>query len=192
MQLAQAVHAHLPLEEIRLIPAANPLLRAPPIATAAQRLAMVNIALADYSWLAVDDREIKRGGFSYTMETLESLRAEMPDVSLCWIMSMDQFLQFDQWRSWEDIPELAHLIVADRPGYAPALNASLQALVHQRCVFEADLLHEKSAGLIFFQKVPAIPISGTQIRASLKAGISVEGLVPEKVWEYIDQEGLYV
>jgi nicotinate-nucleotide adenylyltransferase len=192
LQLAQAIHTYLQLEEIRLIPAANPLLRAPPVATAAQRLAMANIAAEDYPWLKVDDREIKRGGFSYTVETLASLREEMPDTVLCFIMSADQFLQFDSWQSWERIPELAHLIVVNRSGYALTSNERLDIFFNQRRTDEVHLLHETPNGLLFFQHMDPLLVSGTQIRARLKAGESVEGLVSERVRTYISEQGLYV
>jgi len=192
LQLATAIHAQLQLKEIRLIPSAQPLLRDPPIAAAEQRLAMAKIAAQDYPWLKVDDREIKRGGVSYTIDTLTSFRREMPDTPLCFIMSMDQFLQFDRWQSWEQIPALAHLIVASRPAYLPNFNAPLQTLVDQRCTDKMHLLHETPAGLIFFQQIPAITIAGTQIRAWFKAGENIQDLVPEKIREYIDEQGLYI
>lgn len=190
-QLASAIHAQLKLDEIRLIPSAIPLLRTPPIATPAERLAMLELVAQDYAWLKIDDREIKRGGFSYTVDTLTTLRDEMPDVSLCFIMSADQFVQFDQWKSWEEIPKLAHVIVANRPGYSLTLNTSLQALVEQRRTCDMSALHSTSAGLIFFQEIPPVPVSATQIRERLKMGEEIGDLVPKKVAEYIKREDLY-
>lgn len=192
LQLALTLHSSLQLKEIRLIPSNQPLLRERPCATAVQRLAMVKFAAENYSWMVVDDREIKRGGYSYTIDTLISLRQEMPNTPLCFMMSIDQFLQFDRWKSWEKISKLAHLIVTNRPGYLPVFNPNLQTLLHQRCTDEMHLLHERSAGLIFFQQIPAVPISGTKIRAQLKEGRDIQDWVPEKIWRYICEQKLYV
>lgn len=191
LALALSIYTNLQLKEIHLIPCAQPLLRDPPIATPKQRLEMTTIATQDYPCLKVDDREIQRGGFSYSIDTVTALRAEMPDASLCFIMSTDQFLQFDQWRSWAHILELVHIIVTSRPGYSLTLNAHMQALTQQHQVHDVHLLHEKLFGAIFFQTTPSLPISGTQIRALVKAGKPIQNLVPEKVWQYISANKLY-
>lgn len=191
LELALSIHVSLQLKEIRLIPCAQPLLRDPPIASPEQRLQMARIGAQDYSWLTVDDREIKRGGFSYTVDTVTVLRSEMPNTSLCFILSADQFLQFDQWKSWERILELVNIVVASRVGYSLTLNAHMQELTRRYQVYDAHLLHEKLFGMVCFQDIPSLPISGTNIRARLKAGKNVEDLVQPNVLKYIRENEVY-
>lgn len=192
LELASSIYYQLQLKEIRLIPCAQPSLRNTPAATAEQRLQMVKIAAQDYSWLCVDDREIKRGSVSYTIDTVRELRLEMPNIPLCFIMSMDQFLQFNRWQSWKEILETVHLIVASRPEYKlEMLNEEMKKIIQQHQIHDAHLLHEKIAGTIFFESISALPISGTEIRTRIKAGEDARNLVPEKVWEYICENKLY-
>lgn len=192
LQLALSVYTHLQLRQIRFIPCAQPLLRTPPVATATQRLAMVNIAIKPYAYFMADDCEIKRGGLSYTIDTLRELRATMPDTPLCFMLSADQFLQFDQWRDWQDIPTLAHLIITTRPGYHFSANPRVQAFIQQHQVDDIKRLHQTSAGAVFFHQLPSLPVSGTQIRLRLQQGESVQEMVPEEVLRYIWEQRIYI
>jgi nicotinate-nucleotide adenylyltransferase len=191
LALAETIYSQLQLKEIHLIPARQPLLREPPIATPEQRVQMAELVAEDYSWLKVADLEIQRNGPSYTIDTVKTLRQTMPKAALCFIMSADQFVQFDRWHLWGKIPDYVHLIVATRPGYPLILNTSLQTLVEQRQTDQQELLHKQTAGLIFFQAIPPLAISGTTIRAKLEVGEDIQDLVPAKVWEYIYKEELY-
>jgi nicotinate-nucleotide adenylyltransferase len=192
LQLLQTLHTQIPLPEIRLIPCAQSALRNPPMASAIQRIEIIKRAIEKMPWLSLDDREIQRGGVSYTIDTLRSIRLDMPHAALCCIMSMDQFIQFHRWKAWEEIPELAHLIVANRPGYVASFEGALQACITKRATDTVALLQTTPAGAIFFQKIPEVPISSTAIRAGLRAGKNVSSLLPEKVEEYIHSEKLYL
>ena len=97
LELCLSVYAALNLKEIQLIPSAQSPLKPSPIATPEQRLAILEAVCEDANWLTINPLEIERGGVSKTIETLALLRETLPETPLCFIMSMDQFMQFDQW-----------------------------------------------------------------------------------------------
>src|SRR5512143_4181715 len=107
----------LDLERLHFVPAATPPHRAAPCTDAALRLRMVQAAIAGEPGFVADDRELKRPGLSYTFDTLTSFRAEFPDRPLCLLLGMDAFLNLPQWHEWREIPQLAHVVVAHRPGW---------------------------------------------------------------------------
>jgi len=100
----------LQLSELRWIPVGNPGHREPPLAAAALRLEMVRVAIAGQPGFVLDEREVRRSGVSYTVDTLEELRAEHPARPLCLVLGMDAFLGLTAWRRWSDILTLAHLL----------------------------------------------------------------------------------
>ena len=97
----------LRLKEIRFLPAGNPPHRDKPFADAQQRLRMVELAVADQPGFVVDDREVRKAGPSYSVETLAELRHEYPDRSLCLILGMDAFLSLPKWHQWRELLQLA-------------------------------------------------------------------------------------
>ncbi len=185
---AQEAVQQLALAELRFIPAAQPPHRPPPVASAAQRLAMVELAIRGLPGLRVDDRELQRGGLSYTVLTLESLRAEFGHRPLCLLIGVDQFRSFETWQRWREIPDLAHLVVLNRPGATPG---SLPGWARPRVCEDFRLLREAPAGRLAFLSVSPQDISATRIRAALTRGESVRGLLPEAVLDYIRTNQVY-
>ena len=113
----------LRLTEVRFMPAGNPPHRESPVANAEVRLQMVMAATEGQHGFLVDDREIRREGPSYSVDTLATLRAEHPDRSLCLIVGMDAFLGLPKWYQWREILQLSHVVVAHRPGWrAPGMG----------------------------------------------------------------------
>src|SRR5210317_2209069 len=98
----------LDLKEIRFIPCRIPPHRGEPVADPMQRMAMVRAALAGQPDMILDDREIKREGPSYMVDTLESLRSEFTTEPLCLVLGMDAFLGLSSWHRWKDLLTLAH------------------------------------------------------------------------------------
>lgn len=193
LHLGLSIFHALHLSSVRLIPCAQPLLKANrPVANAEQRCTMVRMAIEAHPCLSMDEREITRGGDSFTIDTLRSIREEVgKDTPLCFIMSIDQFSQFTAWHQWQQIPELAHLIVATRPGYAYRWNEALLALLQQRQVKDSHLLHQAPCGYIYVQSIIPLAISSTEIRANRQKGVDVRTWLPFKVWEYIEAKGVY-
>lgn len=188
---AQEVRRALDLAEIHLIPAANPPHRHPPVATAAQRLRMVELATAGVSGFTADDREFRRGGWSYTVLTLESLRQEFGARPLCLLMGMDAFEGLETWHQWERLPELAHLVVMTRPGWIWPARDALPAWVRDRLEREPDKLAQVGSGKVYFQAVTPQDISATQIREAIRRGEPVEKSLPPAVLEYIRTYHIY-
>jgi nicotinate-nucleotide adenylyltransferase len=189
---AQEVLRALDLAEIRVIPAANPPHRRPPVASPEQRLRMVELAVAGVPGFTVDDRELRRGGPSYTVLTLESLRREFGERSLCLLMGLDAFEGIESWHQWQRLPELAHFIVMTRPGWELPAGEKLPSWARDRLVLEKSKLTQTSAGMIYFQAVTPQDISATRIREALARGEPVEAWLPSDVLEYIRANRVYV
>ena len=189
---AQEVLRALDLAEIRVIPAANPPHRRPPVATAEQRMRMVELAVAGVPGFTVDDREFRRGGPSYTVLTLESLRREFGERPLCLLMGLDAFECIETWHRWQRLPELAHFIVLTRPGWEFPAGERLPPWARDRLVRETSKLTQAGAGKIYFQAVTPQDISATRIREALARGEPVEAWLPPAVIEYIRANRVYV
>src|ERR1700753_1956291 len=108
----------LRLKEIRFLPAGNPPHRDQPLADAKLGLQVVGLPAAGQAGFVVDDREVRKAGPSYSVETLAELRHEYPDRSLCLIVGMDAFLSLPKWHQWRELLQLAHLIRVPTPGLA--------------------------------------------------------------------------
>jgi len=185
---AQEALQQLALAELRFIPAAQPPHRPAPVASAAQRLAMVELAIRGLPGFRVDDRELRRGGLSYTVLTLESLRAELGNMPLCLLIGADQFRSFETWHRWQEIPDLAHLAVLNRPGTTASV---LPAWARGRTCADVRDLREAPAGRLAFLPVSPQDISATRIRAAFARGASVQELLPEAVLDYIRANQVY-
>jgi nicotinate-nucleotide adenylyltransferase len=189
---AQDVLRALDLAEVRIVPAANPPHRRAPLATAEQRLRMAELAVAEFPGLRVDDREIKRGGSSYTVLTLESLREEFGARPLCLLLGLDAFEGIETWYQWQRLPELAHFVVMTRPGWSSPAAEALPAWVRGRFAHAADDLAQASGGKIYFQIVPPQDISATRIREAIARGEPVDGLLPSAVIDYVRTNRIYL
>lgn len=179
------------LAEVRLIPCFQPVHRKSPTASPAHRLAMVTTAIANEPALQVDDCEIRRQGPSYTIDTLEALRLKFPQNPLCLIMAIDALLGFPSWHRWEDILKLAHLIVAHRPQYHIPTTGIVADLLKQRLKQYPTALYEAMAGNIILHPVTPLEISATDIRKQITAGLNPRYLLPDAVYQYIKQHGVY-
>lgn len=181
----------LSLAELRWIPVGNPGHREPPLAPAALRLEMVRAAVAGQPGFVVDEREVRRDGVSYSIDTLEELRLEHPGRPLCLVLGMDAFLGFTGWRRWPDILALAHLVVAHRPGWERPGPGPLRELLDLRCTARAADLHEVAAGRIYVHAVTQLEISSTGLRDIITSGRDPRFLVPEPVRAIIRETGCY-
>jgi nicotinate-nucleotide adenylyltransferase len=160
------------------------------------RLAMLRLAQEEFPDLVIDAREIERPGKSYTVLTLEGLRAEMPARPLLLIIGADQLLELPTWHQWRSLFELAHLVVIARPGVPLAIDQlppQLQQEWSRRYTADVTALRNRPAGGIAMQPVRPQPISATAIRAALAEGRveAVRGLLPSAVLAYIRSNRLY-
>ncbi|GIX30957.1 MAG: putative nicotinate-nucleotide adenylyltransferase [Porticoccaceae bacterium] len=191
LRLAVELLELVPLRRMLLVPAADPPHRERPHAAARHRLAMLSLAVAGEPRLAVDRRELDRPGPSYTYDTLASLRAELgPAEPLCLCLGLDAFAELATWHRWRELAELAHLVVAARPGAALPRAGPLASWLGTRRA-PADALHRRPAGLVHLAAIPLLPVSATELRRRLAAGRSVRYLTPDPVIDYIRAHGLY-
>jgi len=195
LRLAEELADALQLSQVRFVPASIPPHRARPGVSARHRLEMARLACADNPRFVVDDRECRRTGPSYTVDTLLELRAELgSQCTLCLLMGVDAFLGLTTWSRWEALFELAHIVVAHRPGFTVDATGLRGALVQQfelRAATSASHLRGATAGLIHLQAVTALDISATAIRSAIREHRSPRYLIPDAVLDYIQGASLY-
>jgi nicotinate-nucleotide adenylyltransferase len=181
----------LRLNEMRFMPAGNPPHREITVANPEQRLAMVRAATQGQPGFVVDDREIRRAGLSYSVDTMRTLRTDFPDHSLSLIVGMDAFLGLPKWHQWRELLELAHLVVAHRPGWRAPSMGPLGELLVDRGTGRINDLHESRAGCIYIHAVTQLEISSTEVRKSIGAGRDPRYLMPDAVRAIIEETGCY-
>ncbi len=164
--------------EVCLLPANVPPHRPPPIASAAQRVAMLRAALQGQSRLHLDTRELARSGPSYTVDTLHELRAEHGARPVILLIGADAFAKLATWHRWHELFVLAHVGVLSRPGVSAALPAELEREVAERWVDDPTKLHASPAGKVIRLAVTPLEISATRIRELLAAGRDPRYLLP--------------
>lgn len=195
LRLAQTLAEALRLDEVRFIPAANPPHKSAPSVSATARAEMVRLAIMDNPIFSIDTRELARTGHSYTVDTLESLRAELgQSASLVLLMGSDAFTQLHTWHRFTDIMQLCHIALVQRPmtQQAPTpLEKVLDTLLHNHYSENVDDLHTTPAGVITMQAMPPLAIASTDIRAILQSKHSARYLLPDSVLAYIFKQYLY-
>ncbi|MGY6215405.1 nicotinate-nucleotide adenylyltransferase [Methylolobus aquaticus] len=191
LRTALEVCEALELDEVRFVPCGSPAHRSQPGASAAQRLAMLQLALdgAD-SRFRIDDRELQRVGPSYMVDTLASIRSEFSECALCLVVGIDAFQGMPAWHRWRDIFKLAHVVVMERP-FEPSYADALERVLSQRLVADRTVLAKQPAGCIYFQDVSQLAISASRIRDLVRHRKSIQYLMPEAVRAFIADSALY-
>ena len=194
LRLAETAREALGLARVRLIPAGQPPHRATPGAAGAHRLAMARLAAADNPAFEVDPAEVEAAQASYTILSLERLRAEFgPRQPLVLLLGVDAFLGLPGWMRWTELFDFAHLAVANRPGYsldAAGLPADLAGQLERRQA-TPDALGTAAAGCIASFSMTPLAISATDIRSRAARGQSLRYLLPPPVLDYISRHQLY-
>ncbi len=184
----------LELDHVRFIPAFLPPHKDEPQTSVAQRLEMVAQAISEEKYFVLDDREIKRGGASYTVDTLKSLRQDYPDQPLCLLMGMDAFAGIDRWYQWEELLHYAHIIVSQRPETDfDDQKQWPEAIQNFYLTHKADrnAIQQSLCGHIRLEPVTQLSISATDIRNRLKNKQSIRFLMPESIISLIKYYNLY-
>ena len=194
LKLAEEAMKQLALGGVLWIPAGSPRHRAPPMASAEHRLAMVRIAIADHSGYSIDEGEVFSTEPSYTVPTLERLRRGHGEHKpLVLLMGADAFLGLHTWHRWRDLFRLAHIGVVSRPTFELAnerMNAELaDEFRHRRA--ERAVLTAAPAGAIVSFAMDAGTVSSTEARTKLLQGAPVDELLPASVLDYIRRHNLY-
>ena len=181
------------LDGIKLIPVHTPAHRGPILASPEQRLHMLRLAVENVRQLQVDDIEIKRGGISWTIDTVREYRHQYGNTPLCLIMGMDAFQGLHKWKQWELIPEQVHIIVVTRPDTDSGFEHKQIAELYQtRQTDNLADIHTTPAGKILKITIPSLAISSTRIRNLIDAQASPEFLLPDQVLSYIHKQKLYL
>ncbi|WP_372739450.1 nicotinate-nucleotide adenylyltransferase [Neptunomonas sp.] len=192
LRTALEIQQWLCVEHVYLMPANVPVHRETPGSSAKARLAMVEKAIAGESALRCDPREILSDRPSYTIYTLEMLRKELgPAKPVCMVVGMDSFMSFDQWFRFDEYLEYCHIIVVARPGYHFKPNQVLKQLLAKHQVEpKSDILTQSAGGILVHELTP-LSISATYIRELIADGRSPRYLLPDDVWNFIQQHKLY-
>lgn len=181
LQMAEAVYRRMGLERVLFIPAYVPPHKVGMyFASAQDRYAMTELAVAAYPHFAVSDMELRRSGVSYTIDTLRELHRLYGQRQLYFIIGADSVAQLHTWHNIEEMLELITFVAAGRPGYAGVMEQ-----VEQR-------LGKRARERIILLDTPEYDISSTDIRARIRSRASLAGLVPQAVEQYIYQHKLYV
>ncbi len=181
--IAELCREQLELAEVRFIPAAtSPLKLDQPALDAKHRLEMVRLAISGHAKFAADDRELRRGGTSYTVETLRELAREMPDADFVLIMGADSLADLDSWREPGEICQIAFVAVVARGGHpAPDMNILKPYLPHDQTMNIDEHL----------VKLPQIEISSRDLRRRIADGRSTRYQLHPAVEAYIESHSLY-
>lgn len=195
LRLAEEAIEHLGLSGVRWIPAGQPPHREAPLVSARQRLEMVVRSTADNPLFSVDPAEVLSEQASYTVLTLERLRAELgPGQPLVLLVGADAFAGLPAWHRWREILELAHLAVSHRPGFPvtqDSLPGELADVYRARHRTDCACLRQWPAGSIVSFAMTQLDISATQIRKLLANGRSARYLLPTAALDYIHAQQLY-
>ena len=196
LRVAEELREAQSLDHVRLVPSAVPPHKTRrDVAPAADRLRMVRRAVARHAGLRAWAVEIERGGTSYTVDTLRALRADVGSASrIVFALGWDAFTELHTWREYAAIFALCDVVVVTRPAHPTRLRLD-DFPIAARKAFHYD---RRSAGYrhvsghrVTLQRVTAIDISATDIRARVRAGRSIRFLVPDPVLRYIHDHGLY-
>jgi nicotinate-nucleotide adenylyltransferase len=192
LRLAEEMLELAGLQEIRFIPTGTPPHRDMPQVSAQQRSEMVKLAIADQPAFVLDEREVKRAAKCYTVNTLRELRTELGEKRpLCLLMGGDAFLQLHTWHQWEQLFELAHIVVGYRPGFTieeRIVTAPAALREHyQTRLCAASTLSQQAHGGVAVLSIPKLEISATLIRSRIAEQRTIRYLLPNSVADYIHQ-----
>jgi nicotinate-nucleotide adenylyltransferase len=173
LRAAENAREVLGLSRVLLVPCRVPPHRSQAESSACDRFAMVALATAAHPAFVASDCELRREGPSFTVDTVDQLRADHPDAELVVIVGSDTFPEMPTWKDPERLFSLCSVAVARRPGGPP--NPSLET-------GPARITHVEGPGL---------PISASDVRQRVREGRSIRYLVPDGVAEHITKRGLY-
>lgn len=172
--VAEHAREHLHLDRVVFMPAAlSPHKQGEQILEGHHRLEMLRLAVRGSAAFVVSDAEVRRGGVSFTVDTLEQLRREHPEARLVLLIGADNLAEFHLWRDPGRVLELADVVALTRPGFGP------------------EGMDERLRREITICQVPLIGVSASQIRRRVREGRSIRYLVPREVEKYIAAHLLY-
>lgn len=197
LRIAEEVSESLKLDRLYFLPAGYPRLRSLPLATRQHRRNMLRRAIRGNARFLLDDRELRRTGETRSIETLQEIREDTEETGgICFIVGADAFLKLPQWYCWQQLFELCHVVIVNRPGnvlikHAADLPPVLRSECKNRWTDEVYSLHESPSGRVYVAQTSLLAISSTGIRAAIRMGKSVRYLLPDNVMSYIIRHQIY-
>lgn len=195
LRIAEEIAENLALDEVRLIPSAQPPHKAAPQVSAEHRANMVKLAIQNNPKFVLDDCELKRTGASYTVDTLIELRKKLgTQASLFLIMGSDAFTHLNTWHRWQEILDYCHIVLVQRPqheNFIDHLSAEMKIFFESHSQKTLLDLPKNPSGSIITQTITPLAISSTNIRERLQNKKSVRYLLPKNVSNYIETHQLY-
>lgn len=196
---AEEVRDRLKLDRVLFIPSAlPPHKQEEDMPSSVQRLEMVRLAVTGNPHFKVSDIEVKRGGKSYTIDTIEALLPLHPGAELFFITGLDSFLDIETWKEWERLLSLCSFVVLSRPGYSFVDLAKIGFLTQAEQELasldrrETEQAVVKSGGIrVFLERISLYDISSTDIRTRIHQARTVKYHLPESVEHYIIENKLY-
>jgi nicotinate-nucleotide adenylyltransferase len=193
--LAQHAVELLDAGALRVIPAGNPWQKRGLHASAAHRVAMLRLAFAHCATpLLIDEQEIHREAPTYSIDTLQMLRAELGSMaSVVLVIGADQLHGLHTWRQWRSLFDLAHVLAISRPGFGMN-DARIDPAVAEefaRRAADPQQMHAAPGGLTALSASLDIDISSSEVRRRLSQRQPLDRLLPDAVLDYIQQNSLY-
>ncbi|TBR09822.1 MAG: nicotinate-nucleotide adenylyltransferase [Lysobacter sp.] len=184
--------------DVSLVPAADPPHKSVTHAPGMHRLRMLELVVAGDRRLHIDTRELGRDGPSYSIDTLQELRASLGSrIPIIWVIGADSLEQLHRWHRWQELFDQAHVLAVGRPGHAldaaglASLPEHLAAGLHGRWREPRELLGCPAGSIAVLPLEPPRPESSTAIRAAIAADTPWQPSVPEAVAAYITRHRLY-
>lgn len=169
IQTSINIQAHAHFDSYYFLPCKVPIIKAATVASTAQRIDMLHLAIKNYPDFQIDLREINRDTPSYMVDTLNSFRKEFPNASISLILGYDAFLSLPKWHEWEKIMSLAHLFVINRAAFSSCMiPQSIRKLLQLHKNSDINELKTHSSGFIYEFDAGHYDLSSTMLRAELK------------------------
>lgn len=176
--IAETCYNTFQLDSLRIIPAYQPPHKTDRSFSAEDRLAMLELALEDNPHLICDKREIVSKEKNYSLHTIIDIKNEFPSYDIYYLVGEDSIMNIDSWYRWRELLEMVHCVIARRPASVGDVFEKVDML--KREGFRVSLMDDYM-----------LDISSSKIRKGLAEGLSMRYLIPDKVYEYILDKGLY-
>ena len=191
LAIAELAYSQLHLTQVQFIPCKTPSHRKQPGATWQQRLAMLQLALQHHPHFIINDIELYRPGFSYTIDTLRTFKAQQPDQSFYLLVGADVYQSFDRWLHWQSILQYCHIIRIFRADRHDALNPYLKKWTQRYLTNQISDLTQVDHGLIYTLNIEEIQIAASWVRRHIANTEKIRPYLPPAVFDYVMEHRLY-
>ncbi len=187
LKCATAINKELKLKKTYLMPCAIPIHKERFAISDKDRLKILQLSINKYPNLAIDNREIKRHGLSYTIDSLIEINKQYPNEIIILMLGMDSFISINTWKDFTKLTNYAHILVFKRPNYVIDKSVSKYFDITDNI----DELSSNKNGLVYFYNQAAVDISSSDIRNKILNHKSIAKLMPKKAIDFIYQKKLF-